>query len=502
MSSFSRPLKNVGEAAETRQERPKKRSLRAVNEHFEAVFNAVSTTQVVFQQLAIGVRGLLLALLALVAPLAAGQDSASDYAVQVPLSLSGEGPWYRLELPMAVHLAARHADLRDLRVFNGAGEAQAYALSLGSARQSETQQDSAVKWFPLRGPLHAEQSPSVRVQRSTSGTLVEVLADDGARADDEVLRGWLLDSSAIEAPLHKLILDWPAGHEGFQRFSIEASDDLQHWRAWGDGQIARLSFADERIDQREVRLPGQSARYLRLLWSSPRQAPQLLSARLLSASSARLAAPLSWSADLSPSSAKAGEYRWDLPLALPVQRLRVELAQANTLAPVSVTGRREGQVQWQPLARGLLYRLPQDGQEVLQDELELHGAPVQQLRVQVDERGGGLGSAVPSIRVGIRATQVVFLARGTPPYVLAVGNATGSAASLPLSTLIPGYDDQRLATLGVATAAQAPLLEAAGAEQTPGWDWQRLGLWAVLLAGVGLLALMSWSLLRARPTAP
>jgi hypothetical protein len=27
-------------------------------------------------------------------------------------------------------------------------------------------------------------------------------------------------------------------------------------------------------------------------------------------------------------------------------------------------------------------------------------------------------------------------------------------------------------------------------------DWQRIGLWAVLLAGVGLLVLMAWSLLR------
>lgn len=449
-----------------------------------------------------GVRGLLLALLALAAPLAVGQGSASDYAVQLPLSLSGEGPWYRLELPMAVHMAARYADLRDLRVFNGAGEAQAYALTQGSAQQREPLQDTAVKWFPLRGPLNAEQSPSVRVQRSTSGTLVEVLADDASRADEQVLRGWLLDASGIETPLQQLTLDWSAEHEGFQRFSIEASDDLQHWRAWGDGQIARLAFADERIDQREVSLPGQSARYLRLLWSSPRQAPQLLSARLLSASSDRLAAPLTWSAALSPSSAKAGEYQWELPLALPLQRLRVELAEANSLAPVSVTGRREGKVQWQPLARGLLYRLPQDGQEVLHNELQLYGAPVQQLRLQVDERGGGLGSAAPSIRVAIRATQVVFLARGTPPYVLAIGKAAGAAASLPLSTLIPGYDEKRLAALGVATAAEAPLLEAAGAEQTSGWDWKRLGLWAVLLAGVGLLVLMALSLLRARPAAP
>jgi hypothetical protein len=35
-------LKNVGEAAETRQKQAKKRSLRAVNEHFEPVFNALS----------------------------------------------------------------------------------------------------------------------------------------------------------------------------------------------------------------------------------------------------------------------------------------------------------------------------------------------------------------------------------------------------------------------------------------------------------------------------
>ena len=46
----NRVLKNVGEAAKTRQKRPKKRSLLVVNEHFEAVFNAVLATQVVFQR--------------------------------------------------------------------------------------------------------------------------------------------------------------------------------------------------------------------------------------------------------------------------------------------------------------------------------------------------------------------------------------------------------------------------------------------------------------------
>jgi hypothetical protein len=172
-----------------------------------------------------------------------------------------------------------------------------------------------------------------------------VVPERAQDSNEQVLRDWLLDTSAVNTPLSKLILDWSAEREGFQRFSIEASDDLQQWRDWDDGQIARLSFADERIDQREVSLPGQSARYLRLLWSSPKQAPQLLSARVLSATSDFVPAALSWSADLLPSSAKAGQFTWELPLALPLQRIQVELAQANILAPVSVSGRLEGKVQ-------------------------------------------------------------------------------------------------------------------------------------------------------------
>jgi len=47
---FSRPLKNVFVAADTRQKQAKKRSLCVINEHFEPVFNTVAATQIVFQR--------------------------------------------------------------------------------------------------------------------------------------------------------------------------------------------------------------------------------------------------------------------------------------------------------------------------------------------------------------------------------------------------------------------------------------------------------------------
>ena len=56
LSGPGRPLQNVGEAVSARQKQAKKRSLRAVNEHFEPVFNAAMATQVVLQRPANGHR--------------------------------------------------------------------------------------------------------------------------------------------------------------------------------------------------------------------------------------------------------------------------------------------------------------------------------------------------------------------------------------------------------------------------------------------------------------
>jgi hypothetical protein len=431
------------------------------------------------------------------------QETPADFTTRVPLTVSGEGPWYRLELPLAVQLSARQADLSDVRVFNAAGEPQAYALARQSAQSTESRSLANVKWFPLYAAADSTETvPSVRVQSTSTGTLVQVQPPSQLEAGEEVLRGWLLDASAIKAPLQQLILDWTSERDGFQRFSIEASDDLQHWRSWGEGQVARLSFADERVEQHEVSLPGQSARYLRLLWKG-QAAPALTSAQLESVNAHSLPLPLVWSQPLSGSRLKAGEYSWQLPNALNVERLRIDLSQPNSLAPVTLSGRRESNQAWQPLSSGLLYRLTQNGQDVLQNELQLPGQAVAQLKLDVDERGGGLGVEAPALSFAVRATQLVFLARGEPPFTLALGNPSVKGANLPLSTLIPDYSAERLAGLGQAKVAGEAVVTspAVVAAVDTGPNWKKLGLWAVLLLGVAALGAMAYSLLRKPPVA-
>lgn len=430
------------------------------------------------------------------------QEGPADFATRVPLSVSGNGPWYRLELPLAVQLNARQADLSDVRVFNAAGEPQAYALSRQSSQRTESRNVTDVKWFPLYAADTQETLPGVVMKTTAEGTLVEIKPTAAAKPGKQVLRGWVLDASAIKAPLQQLSLDWSREQEGFQRFSIEASDDLQRWAPWGEGQVARLSFADERVEQHDVSLPGRSARYLRLVWKG-QAAPLLTSAKVLSAIHSSLPMPLVWSEPLAGTRLKAGEYRWQLPTGLSVERLRIELKQPNTLAPVTLSGRSDAKQAWQPLSNGLLYRLTQNGQDVAQDELQLPGQVVAELQLQVDERGGGLGVDAPALRFAVRATQLVFLARGEPPFSLALGNASVKAANLPLSTLIPDYSAERLNTLGQAKVAGeiAVASQAAVAPVDDGPNWKKLGLWAVLLLGVAALGAMAYSLLRKPPVA-
>ncbi|VVN36421.1 hypothetical protein PS664_05133 [Pseudomonas fluorescens] len=433
---------------------------------------------------------------------AAAQEGPADFTHRVPLSVSGNGPWYRLELPLAVQLNARQADLSDVRVFNAAGEPQAYALSRQSSQRTESRNVADVKWFPLYAADTQETLPGVVMKTTSEGTLVEIKPSSAAKPGKQVLRGWVLDASAIKAPLQQLSLDWSREQEGFQRFSIEASDDLQRWEPWGEGQVARLSFADERVEQHDVSLPGRPARYLRLVWKG-QAAPLLTSAKLVSATRSSLPMPLVWSQPVAGTRLKAGEYSWQLPTGLSVERLRIELKQPNTLAPVTLSGRSDAKQAWQPLSKGLLYRLTQNGQDVVQDELQLPGQVVTELKLQVDERGGGLGVNAPPLGFAVRATQLVFLARGEPPFSLALGNASVKAANLPLSTLIPDYSAERLDTLGQAKVAgeiavASPTVVAAVDD---GPDWKKLGLWAVLLLGVAALGAMAYSLLRKPPAA-
>ena len=290
-------------------------------------------------------------ILCLAAGLAQAAETPADYPQQVPLRLQGEGPWYRLQVPMSVQLAAAHADLRDLRVFDKEGEALPYALSAAAAQGSSTAHEAAARLFPLYG---AEADPGrqagLRIQRSTTGTLVEVLPDAAPAPTGERRSGWLLDAGEADFPFERLALDWSSEAEGFQHFRIEASDDLQHWRPVAQATLFRLSNRGSTLVQDRIEFTGIHAKYLRLTWQGKPPVPD--SVRVELAAGAPLSpaeGAIQWRTGLAPvQTPAAGDYQFDTGGVFPVERVKIRLPQPNTIAQATLSARANAQAPWRP----------------------------------------------------------------------------------------------------------------------------------------------------------
>jgi hypothetical protein len=462
-------------------------------------------------------------------------------AATAPITLQGAGPYHRLTLPLALYGRAAYADLRDLRVHNAAGHAVPYAWLRNEAAVPKTASRN-VPIFALPGSGAASGDTALAFSVRPDGSLV--LETKGAAANAGDAAQWLIDVSQVKGSLLQARFDIAPDARGLFAFRLEASDDLRQWRpVGGEEQLVRLAHGGQTIERLAVDLNNVRARFLRLRWTDPKQGAALTSVGIDSVQEVEPVAPVEWSAAIPPERCAADYCDYLLPRGVPVQSLRIDLADINTLAQLSVSGLsdpapttaaaqqpvprnplyalrhqqrrpavRNGAPDEAPLLDAVVYRLAQAGGEALSPVLALDGAVHARLRLRTAGPISVLGATPPRIAVGAVPRTLVFLAQGAAPFSLA-WNAAPQAnaveggvpgAPLALSTLIPGYaadkpvaaDDASVAlpmaaVTAAVTAAVAAAVQAPVPEQAPSRKWW---LWGALGVGLLLLAGMAWSL--------
>jgi hypothetical protein len=434
----------------------------------------------------------------------ASADQLQEFTTRTPIALQGDGPYYQLTLPLEAQFGSQFLDLRDLRVFNGQGEMVPFSLIKGRSRADEAVLRTPLTWFPLYATDTPDSVPEIRVERRADGTLVSIKGGEAKDPGRQKLRGYLLDISHNKDAARKLELDWDAAVTGFQQLSVEASNDLQTWRAWQrSAQLARLEFGGQRLERKQIELPGNHADYIRLTWSMPQEAPQLTSVILTSSTSTYRPAPFLWSGEIQPARTSAGEYEWEFPQRLAIEQIKIGVPQVNVLTPAEIWGKTGTEVNapWRLLTTTVLYRLQIDAKELQQLEVALAGLPVKMIKLKSDPRTGGLGAGMPTLTYGMASHQVLFLARGSEPFVLAEGNGQARAADLSPDTLIPGYGTSAAPPISTATLASIPSDQTVPPELAPeaksGFtNWKTTILWVVLLTGIATIAAMAVHLLR------
>ncbi len=350
-------------------------------------------------------------------------ERPADYAYGLKLDATGAEALYDVTLPPSVYQGVTRRDLGDVRIFNGAGEVVPHAWRTRRTQTSEAGASVALTLFPLKAPAGAGvDGLRVNVRRDANGAMaVDVISDAGSvpgvATQSEVV-GYLIDLNAHERALHAISFEWnsPEGFNG--RLRIDASDDLASWRTLVSGApLVSLEVAGQRLQQKRVELPAQKVKYLRLSWTNndAKTKPPLLTAANAELTDVVVEAPRSWSKFSAVAGDKPGEYVFDLKGQFPVDRLRLELPEVNTIVQVEVLARDKAEQPWRSAARGVVYRLKQAGREIVSPELSVGATAERHWLIRIDQRGGGLGSGMPVLAAGWAPHQLVFAARGAPP---------------------------------------------------------------------------------------
>ena len=418
------------------------------------------------------------------------------FAQRFALDLGGNAAYYTLTLPDTVYAASQRTDLGDVRVFNGAGEPVPYSLD-GRRAAAPAPTLRAVKWFALPTPDAAAPSAALGVTIASDGSLRAAPAAKAAGAaagtQADLIDLGRLDGSADALQVH-------LGNDSYQgRVSVDASANLRDWQALPDAQLLKVGHGGDTLTQERIALDGLRVRYVRLHWLD--RAPQIASIDVEvqpgdTAATANASAPRQWREGVAATpGAAAGEYLFDTGGAYPVDRLRLNLPQPNTVARVSIYSRPDAQTPWRELTQATLYRLHGASGEQMNPPLEVEPDSDREWRVSVDMRNGGLGAGALTVAVGWRPAVLTFVARGEAPFTLGVGNgALTSVAAKREDIVIDESSSTASARVGAALPAlpqDAPAPPAADRDAK-----RRYVLWAALILAVGSLGAMAWRLAR------
>lgn len=437
---------------------------------------------------------LIAALLAAASFVSAAQ-TIDEFAFAVPIEVTGGDAFYRLVIPQSVYEATSFADLRDLRIFNGGGEAVPYAFRSIELR-SQKPEPVAMPIFPLRGPRNA-RAEDLDLSVGRSGDKVSVrLHTRGDKGGQKVLLGYLIDASALKAPLSGITVQWGAqGADRLTAVKLEASGDLKYWTTLAnDVPLGGVSHAGQRLERNTIEFRGRQEKYLRLTWLDADKAIELDSVRGMPTEQWEQPERMWKEVLATPDAGKPGDFLFDLAGRFPIDRLEFKLPQENTVVPVQVFSRNDPKDKWRPLSATVAYRLKQEGREMTSPALALGGHPDRYWLLNVNMKGGGIGSGDLGVRAGWIPRELVFTARGSGPFRLAYGNARAEASSLYEEAMVPGLRSDKPPKIVLAATGVQQKLAATAATGMSSAEKKKFGLWAALLAAVAVLGWMAWRL--------
>jgi hypothetical protein len=444
----------------------------------------------------------------------------SDFSTRYRLDAGEEGKIYRMRLTAEIFRNIALSFERDLAVFDAGGnplpfmvrdaDSSFYAETApaGGASGTESPRDFAIPLFPLpRAEGPATTLMDVTIKTDDDGQVMEIRKKSGPDAGGSGGR-FLLDLSRVEnlsllaERAASCRLDMPLSGEGMTYIDVYASENLRDWRKIASREpLVHLRRGEESVTSRVVELdPALVARYLMLEIDGQGTLPD--NVVLSVTEKGRNGEPEMDSAAFEgvTDENRAGVL-YDTGGAFPASGVNFVLRDPGLYA-VSVSSRGKNDTAWQKHGNDMKLSF------IKNDNAESRNAP---MRVDAPDRRywllaprDGMPSPPPRMLLFWEPKELVFMAQGSPPYILACGSdrdAPGLARPDLLRGVLGGVDARTVQETRVAEVLAGrdaprdppPPLEDDGEADR---RWLRYLVWAILAGAALLMSWMAWNLLR------
>ncbi len=439
----------------------------------------------------------------------AEEVTTADFAAGYYLEVESAGPIHSLELPLEIYSTVRRPDLGDIRVFNGTGEVVPHGLRNVDVEPEAGRQKEGVPFFPLfESTMAAGQADlTMHVLRNTAGTIININAAPNQGTSDPRISGYLLDLSGLKWPIGALEFHWSAGqNSSVFNIRLQHSNDLQHWSPLiASATLVDLQHGGERVEKRTVPLVYRTQKYVQLTWQgsgSPLRLTEITGLSQIIQSLQRR----QWT-DLGNgavhSAGKELTVNYETSARLPIGTAQIVFQDKNPLARIALESRTNDKDPWRMRCEQVFYALSLAASEVHNEPCAFPPTSDRLWRALVREDGAGIGARrqAPILQLGWTPSELVFVARGTPPFLLAFGSAkleyhdgkSDSEMILQAIGTVPKHQVIGPAHLGkrIELGGDRALLPLPRPQ-----PWEKWLLWAILILGVGLLAGMARSLIK------
>jgi len=444
-------------------------------------------------------------LLLLLCPLSAG----AGFRYAMPMILDEASSGYRFNVPAEVYQRVHHADLRDLRITNQAGDEVPMRIILNEDHKQTSWSEISLPVFSLRRlqevPVTSQQtrtswqgdeeSFTVTTSEQVRRYVEQQIADDG--------RTVLIDASLVKGQgLRELVLDWSFAAVGNRVFYVDlkGSDDLSAWRSVQDRQkLIELDTGGRVVLENRIPVGRADFTYYKLEFRGPEiPAINQVTARITRETRN---SPIKWRTietftELDRESL-GHAIQWDSGGFHPAESVKLVFDYPNLMADVRLFSRANLQASWRLVTQGSVYEVGTGELSMFNDELSF---PTNQHRYWRLTSDSAINSQwITGIEMAWRSHQVQFLAQGEAPFTLNFASAeVNSWPSVKWYQTLTQPMKHSLFSSAVWLGEISELVHAPveqPEEQQPA-DSSRLVFWGLLVLVLTFLLVMAVRLLR------